>query len=126
MDSEDLKYIKERQKEQSKMFAEDRDRYNTLDIQDNEDLYRHISRDTSVVSVPKVGQTWESYIIEMKIHTKNASDKNWQVHVIKGVRGHPWYTHDKGDCFMCHDINLHYLMYHTMLLMLEKHPDEVF
>ncbi len=127
MDTDDLKYIKERQEAQSRMFSDDRDRYNTLDAQDNEDLYNSVIKEGDIRKLPISGQKWESYLIEMKIHLANACRKNFHVHVVKGVRGHPWYTHTRGDgCFMCEDINLMHLMYHTMVLMLEQHQEDIF
>ncbi len=127
MDSDDIKYIKKQMADNERKMRYDlNDKYNTKDEPLNEDLYKQILH-ADLKITPKAGQLWKDYLIELKIHTENAHNKNWQIHVVKGVRGHPWYTHTSGlGCFMCEDTNMIYAMYTVMCLMAAQYPDQRF
>ncbi len=126
LDSDDLKWVKDQREKMEKIFDSGRDRYNTLDESENENLYTRIIQADSLL-YPKRGQTWGSYLTELKVHMEHAFKKNWKVHVVIGVRGKPWYTHTRSDgCFMCEDINLIHSMYSVMLLMAEQYPGNKF
>ncbi len=74
---------------------------------------------------PQQGQTWESYVQQLKIYIKFATEKNASVH-INGPRG-SWYTHRSSpSCFMCEDVDLHHVMLHTMEMMSKQYPKQVF
>lgn len=126
MDTEDRKWIAKEIEKREAQFRPDADRYNTNEVREEETLYHKILN-ADLRIAPKKGQTYEAYLIELKIHIENARRKNYQVHVIKGIRGRPWYTHTRGDgCFMCEDINLISVMYQTMALMAQKNPKKIF
>ncbi len=121
MDSED--YISMRKVEQSRNFQ---DRYNTEEVPEDENLYRHILN-ADLRIAPQSGQTLENYLIQLDIHIKNAAKKNISTHIIKGVRGRPWYTHLRGDgCFMCEDMNMVSCLYKTLKLIQEINPKLIF
>ncbi len=74
---------------------------------------------------PKQGQTWESYVNEMKIVVDYASRKNTDTH-INGVR-RAWYTHrSSSSCFMCEDTQLQRILLQAMRYMASQHPEQVF
>ncbi len=125
-DSEDRKSMKKVIKDMSYVYKEDVDRYNRIGDMPPEEDYRHILNGDSVLT-PKKDQLWTQFLIELKVHMEHGFKKNWNTHVVKGVRGHPWYTHTRGDgCFMCEDMNLMYRMYAIMCLIVEQYPDNRF
>ncbi len=74
---------------------------------------------------PKAGQTWESYVNEMKIVQEFAQKKNESTH-INGVR-RAWYTHrSSSSCFMCEDSQLQKILLQAMRYMASQHPEQVF
>ncbi len=74
---------------------------------------------------PIHGQTLESYITQLKIYIKFATEKNAQYH-INGPRG-PWYTHrSSSSCFMCEDVDLHHVLLHTLTTLGSKYPTFIF
>ncbi len=73
----------------------------------------------------KEGQTWQSYIEELKIHKKYVEEKNIATH-INGPRG-SWYTHrSSASCFMCEDIDFINVIYQAMVLMAKQYPKAIF
>jgi len=73
----------------------------------------------------KDGQTWESYIEQLKIYIKFADEKNISTH-INGPRN-AWYTHrSSASCFMCEDVDLRHVMFHAMLMMSKQYPKQIF
>ncbi len=108
-----------RKLEQSRNYQ---DRYNTEEVPEDENLYKHIlNADLGIA--PTKGQTLENYLIQLDVHIKNAAKRNITIHIIKGVRGRPWYTHLRGDgCFMCEDMNMISTMYSTLKLLLSNYP----
>ncbi len=100
------------------------DQYNTIETP------KHISDIQNEVKVdarfsPKAGQTWESYVNEMKIVQEFAQKKNESTH-INGVR-RAWYTHrSSSSCFMCEDSQLQKILLQAMRYMASQHPEQVF
>lgn len=126
MDSDDLRWIKDQKAKIENNFNLDRDRYNTLETPEDETLYHDIL-DADLRIAPKGGQTWATFLTELKVHIQHAAKKNIKIHIIKGSRGKAWFTHTRGDgCFMCEDINLIHVMYSVMLLMAEQYPKNRF
>ncbi len=125
LDSDDLKWVKQQQDKIQGHFKLDRDRYNTVEETEEESHYKHILN-SQMKTCPKRGQTWQSFLTELRIYMKMASDKNIKTHIIIGSHGKPWYTHSRPDCFMCDDINLIHTMYSVMLLMAEQYPKNQF
>ncbi len=126
IDNED--YIQDRKLAQSREYLQDsnRDRYNTEQEPEDDNLYRQILN-ADLRIAPRKGQTYKDYLTELKIHIQNSARKNIQIHIIKGVRGHPWYTHTRGDgCFMCEDMNMIHTIYSAMRLMVDQHPKGTF
>ncbi len=73
----------------------------------------------------KEGQTWQSYVEELKIHKKYVEEKNIATH-INGPRG-SWYTHrSSASCFMCEDIDFINVMYRAIEMMAKQYPKQVF
>ncbi len=104
----------------------DRDKYSTEVQSEDENLYKQILN-ADIRIAPKSGQTLENYLIELKIHISMSAKKNIQIHITKGVRGRPWYTHLRGDgCFMCEDMNMIHAMYSAFRLILDKYPKATF
>ncbi len=100
-----------------------RDKYNTIEEPEDENLYRNILN-ADLRIAPRTGQTGKDYLTELNIHIKNSAKKNITTHIIKGVRGRPWYTHLRGDgCFMCEDMNMIHTLYSTMRLIIDKYPN---
>ncbi len=74
---------------------------------------------------PKEGQTWESYVEQLKIYVKYADEKNIATH-INGVR-RAWYTHRSSpSCFMCEDVDLRHVMLSAMELMSKQSPKSIY
>ncbi len=100
----------------------DRDKYNTEEIPEDENLYKRILN-ADIRIAPKKGQMLVAYVQELQIYVKMASKKNIQIHIIKGVRGRPWYTHLRGDgCFMCEDMNMIHAMLSSLRLLADNYP----
>lgn len=128
LDSDDIKWVKQQMDKIERQRSEGRDKYNTLDTSiAEEESYKSIL-DADLVILPRKGQLWTDYMIELKIHVQNSMRKNWKVHVITGTRGHPWFTHTRSgdDCFMCKDINMHYAMLSVMSMMAQQYPTNRF
>ncbi len=127
MDNED--YTSMRKISDSRTYWQDtstRDKYNTTEIPEDENLYKRILN-ADLKIAPKSGQTLENYLIELKVHIENSARKNIQIHITKGVRGRPWYTHLRGDgCFMCEDMNMIHTLYSTLQLIQEINPKLTF
>ncbi len=103
--------------------------------QGNNDQYNTIGEKhvTDIISEPHLnhkfapvdGQTFESYIEQLKIYIKYADDKNIATH-INGPR-RAWYTHKSSpNCFMCEDVDLRHVMLSAMLSMANAHPKDIF
>ncbi len=74
---------------------------------------------------PVEGQTWESYVEQLRIYVKFADEKNIATHV-NGPR-RAWYTHRSSPaCFMCEDMDLRHVMLTAMAAMQKAHPEDIF
>ncbi len=100
------------------------DQYNTLEESP------HISDIDKQVYLPHKfapvsGQTWQSYIEQLKIFVKFADEKNIATH-INGPR-RAWYTHKSSpSCFMCEDVDLRHVMLTAMELMAKQYPKSIY
>ncbi len=126
MDSYDKEEDKNTIKNMSYVYSDNFDKYNTEEKAAERDLYERVTNSNLRIK-PKKNQLWKDYMIELKIHIDVQNHRNYQTHVIKGVRGRPWYTHTRGDgCFMCTDMEMHLIMYEIMLLMTLQYPENRF
>ncbi len=100
------------------------DNYNTLDEKINiNDIDKQVYLPHKFA--PKEGQTWESYVEQLKIYVKYADEKNIATH-INGVR-RAWYTHRSSpSCFMCEDVDLRHVMLSAMELMTKQSPKSIY
>ncbi len=127
MDNEDYKSMLKEENRIKELFRPDRDKYNTTETPEvSEDYYKRIIH-SDIRIAPKEGQLLSDYVKELKIYAKIASDKNILIHIIKGVRGKPWYTHTRGDgCFMCEDTNFISITIRALEALSIKYPKAIF
>jgi len=100
------------------------DRYNQpesqFEIRDYKDLVN-----SRIEFAPKEGQTWETYVSEVRVYAKANAKKNWMTHVDNSKK--TWYTHTLPlGCFMCEDTNLISVLVRVIALMASKHPSQRF
>ncbi len=75
--------------------------------------------------LPVKGQTWESYLQDLKVHIRYATNANTDNH-INGTRG-AWYTHRRSrECWMCQDLNIMHSMLRTIERMIKTSPKKTF
>ncbi len=100
------------------------DQYNTLDNPIDPDDIKHILK-TDLQFSHHEGQTWASYLNELRIYKKFCEEKNIKTH-INGPKG-AWYTHrNPMGCFACEDINLINTMFRALTIMVKQYPDNKF
>lgn len=122
MDYEDSTANFKLQRETERQMKLSRDKYSTEQEPEDENLYKHILN-ADIRIAPKKGQLLADYVKELQIYVQMASKKNIQIHIIKGVRGKPWYTHLRGDgCFMCEDMNMIHAMLSSLRLIADNYP----
>ncbi len=100
------------------------DQYNSLDNPiDKYDVDKLIRNDHQYS--PTCGQTWESYLGDLKIYAKFCYETNVRTHV-NGPKG-AWYTHrNPMGCFACEDLNLIYSIINAMEIMVKQYPKTLF
>ncbi len=100
------------------------DQYNSIDEpKDISDIERKVYLPHKFAVT--MGQTWESYIEQLKIYIKFADEKNIATH-INGPR-RAWYTHKSSpSCFMCEDVDLRHVMINAMEIMAKQYPKNIF
>ncbi len=101
-----------------------RDMYNTVDLTKDLNDYQRISNSQNTKPyVIKKGETLEEYVKKLEIFVDLAHTKNWKIHVLIGVRGHPWHTHsDASGCFMCDDSSMIHYLYGILGQIAIKYP----
>ncbi len=102
-----------------------RDNYNTEELNQNiNDYMRVLNAEGSNVYAIRKQETFANWIIRMETFVDLAHTKNWKIHVIIGVRGHPWHTHSSPNgCFMCDDSTMIRYLYSILGQISIKYPD---
>ncbi len=105
----------------SNFSSENRDRYNTLE--ENEDIhsYRKIIN-AQIDLAPNSKESLSTYLQRIQIYEKIARDKNWNTHVDNPYK--TWHQHKNPmGCFMCQDTQFIRVLVQVLQVILDIHPD---
>ncbi len=104
----------------SNFSQENRDRYNTLDENEDPHNYRKIINSQSDIT-PTAGESLAQYLQRITIYEKIARDKNWNTHVDNPYK--TWHQHKNPmGCFMCQDTQFIRVLVQVLQVISDQEP----
>ncbi len=105
----------------SNFSPENRDRYNTLDEQEDPHNYRKIVN-AQLDFAPQENETLGTYLNRLTIYEKIARDKNWNTHVDNPYK--TWHQHKNPmGCFMCQDTQFIRVLVQVLQVINDQYPN---